>query len=403
MVSATPGSPALAHLVLADGAVFVGEAFGAPGIATGEVVFSTAATGYEESLTDPSFFGQVLVFTSPEIGNVGVNGEDAESRDGRPSVRGIVTRKVSLLPSNHRAREPLGDWLARHGVVGVTGVDTRALTHHLREHGSQSAALGTGPVEVLLEAARSAPSMAGQNLIPQVTPREPYRFAEGLGVWGVAGTRPPPEPGAGAHVVVYDFGTKKNILRHLVALGCTVTVVPATTSAAEALALRPDGIFLSNGPGDPAAAVEVVEIVRTLLTTRADVPVFGICLGHQLMALALGARTYKLKFGHRGINQPVLHVASQRVEITAQNHGFCVDSATLPAGVQVTHTHLNDRTNEGLRTDDGYAMSVQFHPEAAAGPHDSARFFASFTEAIASARARRVAAELAHVGSPATP
>lgn len=385
-----------AHVVLADGTVFAGESFGAEGVATGEAVFSTASTGYEESLTDPSFFGQVLVLTSPEIGNVGVNGEDAESRDQRPTVRGLIARKLSHTAANYRAREPLGAWLARHGVVGVQGVDTRRLTHHLRDHGSQMAAFGTGPVEALLGAARAAPSMAGQNLVPHVTPGEPYTFVEDLGAWR---TRPQPAArGRRARVVVYDLGTKKNILRHLVELGCALTVVPATFPAAEALALAPDGIFLTNGPGDPAAAVEVIDVVRELLKTRERAPVFGICLGHQLLALALGARTFKLPFGHRGVNQPVLELATGRVEITAQNHGFCVEEASLPDDVQVTHVHLNDRTVEGLATRDGHAMSVQFHPEAAAGPHDSARFFDRFLRAIDAAGERR----LAHVGGAAT-
>lgn len=384
-----------AHVVLADGTIFPGESFGAEGSATGEAVFSTSPTGYEEALTDPSFFGQVLVLTSPEIGNVGVNGEDAESRDGNPTVRGLIARKLSLTAANYRAREPLAVWLARHGVIGVQGVDTRRLTHHLRDHGSQMAAFGTAPVAELLAAARAAPSMAGQDLVPHVTPREPYTFTEGLGRWQV-GPTPPARPKK-ARVVVYDLGTKKNILRHLVELGCELTVVPATFPAAEALALRPDGIFLSNGPGDPAAAREVIAVVRSLLSTRAQVPVFGICLGHQLLALALGARTFKLPFGHRGINQPVLDLASGKVEITAQNHGFCVDDASLPDDVVVTHVHLNDRTVEGLATRDGQAMSVQFHPEAAAGPHDSAGFFQRFLAAMDATAGR-----LAHVGESAT-
>ncbi len=384
-----------AHIVLADGTAFPGESFGAEGIGTGEAVFSTAPTGYEESLTDPSFFGQLLVLTSPEIGNVGVNGEDAESRDQRPTVRGLIARKLSHTASNYRAREPLSAWLARHGVVGVQGVDTRRLTHHLRDHGSQMAAFGTGPLEALHEAARAAPSMVGQNLVPHVTPREPYAFTEDLGAWR---TRPQAAGGRSRRVVVYDFGTKKNILRNLVERGCELTVVPATFPADEALALAPDGVFLTNGPGDPAAAVDVIAVVRDLLKTRERAPVFGICLGHQLLALALGARTFKLPFGHRGVNQPVLDVATGRVEITAQNHGFCVDEASLPEGVRVTHVHLNDRTVEGLSTRDGLAMSVQFHPEAAAGPHDSTRFFDRFIDAVDAAADRR----LAHVGGAAT-
>jgi carbamoyl-phosphate synthase small subunit len=372
-----------AYLVLADGTVFEGEAFGAPGVALGEVVFSTASTGYEESLTDPSFFGQVLVLTTPEIGNVGINGEDAESRDGAPTVRGLVVRHLSRVASNYRSKETLGDWLARHGVVGISGIDTRKLTHHLREHGSQNAALGTADVETLRTRAREAPSMAGQNLVPFVTPKASYRFEEGRGAWTSGATVTATER---KRVAVYDFGTKKNILRHLVDLGCEVTVLPATTSAEDCLSLAPDGIFLTNGPGDPAAATAEIGIVRDLVE-RTKVPVFGICLGHQLLALALGAKTFKLKFGHRGVNQPVMDTATQKVEITAQNHGFCVDSSTLPEGVSATHVHLNDRTNEGLVARGGRVASVQFHPEAAAGPHDSAGFFRRFLEAMDAHRA----------------
>jgi len=364
-----------AHLVLADGTVLEGESFGAAGTAIGEAVFSTPATGYEESITDPSFYGQVLVLTSPEIGNVGITLEDAESRDGAPKIRALVTRSLSPIPSSYRSRESLETYLARHGVVGITGVDTRHLTHHLRTHGSQACAVGTAPVDELLSAARGAPSMEGANLLPFVSPAEAYSFAEGRGAWGDA---PPPE-GFRPRVAVLDFGTKKNILRHLVDLGCELTVLPASTTAAEVLALDPDGIFLTNGPGDPAAATDAIETVRALLGKR---PLYGICLGHQLLGLALGARTFKLKFGHRGVNQPVLDVRTGRVEITAQNHGFCVDAETLPEGAVKTHEHLNDRTLEGFEVPSLRAASVQFHPEAAAGPHDSAGFFGRFLGAM---------------------
>lgn len=374
----------IAHLVLADGTVFEGESFGAEGMVTGEAVFSTPATGYEESITDPSFYGQVLVLTSPEIGNVGITHEDAESRDGAPKIRALVTRSLSPLPSNRRSEETLSAYLERHGVVGITGVDTRALTHHLRSHGSQACAVGTAPVDELRREASAAPSMNGQNLVTFVTPRESYTFTEGhgalqspLAVTPLEGPRP--------KVVVLDFGTKKNILRSLVDLGCDVTVMPAHTSASDVLAQDPDGIFLTNGPGDPAAATDVVATVKELLGKR---PLYGICLGHQLLGLALGARTFKLTFGHRGVNQPVVDLRTQKVEITAQNHGFCVDTATLPPSAVPTHRHLNDGTLEGLEVPGLFAASVQFHPEAAAGPHDSSGFFGRFLETM---RAHRLA------------
>lgn len=376
-----------AHLVLADGTVFEGEAFGArtASVVTGEAVFSTPATGYEESITDPSFYGQVLVLTSPEIGNVGITLDDAESRDGAPKLRALVTRSLSPIASNYRSRETLDAYLARHGVVGITGVDTRRLTHHLRTHGSQACAVGTASVAELTKAAREAPSMEGQNLLPFVTPSEPYRFTEGRGEWrtDLPVTR---ASGPAPKVVVMDFGTKRNILRHLVDLGCEVTVVPASASAGDVLALDPDGIFLTNGPGDPAAATSAIATVKDLLGTR---PLFGICLGHQLLGLALGGRTFKLKFGHRGVNQPVVEIATNKVEITAQNHGFCVDAASLPSEVVATHRHLNDGTLEGLAVPRLRAASVQFHPEAAAGPHDSQGFFGRFLEAVLEHQASR--------------
>ncbi len=372
-----------AHLVLADGTVFEGESFGAEGMVTGEAVFSTPSTGYEESITDPSFYGQVLVLTSPEIGNVGITHEDAESRDGAPKIRALVTRALSPVPSNRRSEETLSDYLARHGVVGITGVDTRALTHHLRSRGSQACAVGTASLDELRREASAAPSMNGQNLVTFVTPRESYTFSEGhgalqspLAVTPLEGPRP--------KVVVLDFGTKKNILRSLVDLGCDVLVMPAHTSASDVLAQDPDGIFLTNGPGDPAAATDVVATVKELLGKR---PLYGICLGHQLLGLALGARTFKLTFGHRGVNQPVVDLRTQKVEITAQNHGFCVDTDTLPPSAVPTHRHLNDGTLEGLEVPELFAASVQFHPEAAAGPHDSSGFFGRFLEAM---RARRL-------------
>jgi len=359
-----------AHIVLADGTAFAGHLFGATGIAVGEAVFTTAMTGYQEILTDPSYKGQIVTMTAPQIGNVGVNAADSEAVDGKPRVAGFVVRDASPVVSSWRAEESLGGYLARHGVVAITGVDTRTLTRHLRDHGSQNAAMGTASVEELHRAAQAAPNMAGLDLVRQVTPPEAYTFSEGRGDWATAPRLPPKH-----HVVAVDFGTKKNILRCLVDAGCRVTVVPATSTAAEVLALRPDGIFLSNGPGDPAAVDYGIELVRALVGKR---PLFGICLGHQLLALALGGRTYKLKFGHRGANQPVKDLSTGKIEITTQNHGFCVDLASLPPGVVTTHVHLNDDTSEGLLAESLRAMSVQYHPEAAAGPHDALYLFDRF-------------------------
>jgi carbamoyl-phosphate synthase small subunit len=362
-----------AYLVLADGTVFEGEPHGARGVAVGEAVFTTTMTGYQEVLTDPSYTGQIVTMTAPEIGNVGVNAADAESVDGKPHVAGFVLRDASPMASSWRAESTLDAYLAEHGIVAISGVDTRRLTRHLRDKGAQNAAIGCESVEALRRRAQEAPDMAGLDLVKQVTPKDRYMFAEGRGAWRV-GQQAPRAPGR-HHVVAMDFGVKKNILRCLVDSGCRVTVVPASTSAADILAMSPDGIFLSNGPGDPAAVGYAVETVRGLLGKK---PVFGICLGHQLLALALGGRTFKLKFGHRGANQPVKDLATGRVEITTQNHGFCVDLGSLPASVESTHVHLNDGTSEGLVAKDLHAFSVQYHPEAAAGPHDALYLFDRF-------------------------
>ncbi|MDB4942823.1 MAG: Carbamoyl-phosphate synthase small chain [Labilithrix sp.] len=360
------------YLVLADGTVFEGEPFGARGTTTGEAVFTTTLTGYQEVLTDPSYTGQIVVMTAPEIGNTGVNAADAESIDGRPHVAGFVLRDASPVASSWRSEKTLDVYLAETGVVGIGGIDTRKLTRHLRDHGSQNAAIGPGPVDALLARAKAAPDMSGLDLVKEVTPKERYAFTEGRGAWKIAA---PPPPGPAHHVVAIDYGVKKNILRCLVDAGCKVTVVPASTSAEDILALGPDGIFLSNGPGDPAAVSYAVDTLKELLGKK---PIFGICLGHQLLALALGGRTYKLKFGHRGANQPVKDLETGRIEITTQNHGFCVDLASLPAGVESTHVHLNDGTSEGLASKELKAFSVQYHPEAAAGPHDSLYLFDRF-------------------------
>ena len=372
--------PRQAILALADGAVFRGRAFGTIGEATGELVFNTSMTGYQEILTDPSYEGQLVAMTYPQIGNVGVNREDVESR--RPYVRGFVVREYREQPSSWRAEQSLGAYLAHHGIPAIDGIDTRALVRRLRDQGSQQAVLSSLDLDAerLVRRARDAPSMVGQDLVSQVTCSEPYAWEEGP--WKPGGHLPGGEIEAALgrpafKVVAYDFGIKWNILRNLVGLGCAVRVVPAHTPAADVLALRPDGVFLSNGPGDPDAVPGVRATVAALLGA---VPVFGICLGHQILALALGGRTYKLKFGHHGGNQPVQDLATGKVEITAQNHGFCVDVDSLGGRAEVTHLNLNDRTVEGLAVTGRPAFSVQYHPEASPGPHDARYLFRRFVD-----------------------
>ncbi len=374
-----------AALALADGTIFEGFSWGAEGSATGEVVFTTGMTGYQEVLTDPSYCGQMVTMTAPHIGNTGINAEDPESRDEKPQVAGFIVRAPSPLTSSWRSRESLDDYLSRHRVVGISGVDTRRLTRLLRDHGSQNGCIGTETPSTLVDRARAAPSMDGLDLASRVTPKEAYSFGETRGVWAVpfiplSGAAAPEERERPWHVVAMDFGAKRNILRCLVDLGCRVTGVPASTSASHILSLKPDGIFLSNGPGDPAAIDYAVRTIRELLGKK---PIFGICLGHQLLGLALGAKTYKLKFGHRGLNQPVKDLETGRVEITTQNHGFVVDVASIGKRAITTHLHLNDGTSEGLAAPDARAFSVQYHPEAAAGPHDALYLFQRFASAMA--------------------
>ncbi|HEY2405283.1 MAG TPA: glutamine-hydrolyzing carbamoyl-phosphate synthase small subunit [Polyangiaceae bacterium] len=368
-----------AALVLADGSIFPGKAFGSEKPAVGEVVFTTGMTGYQEVLTDPSFTGQIVTMTSPHIGNTGMNAQDPESVSGRPQAAGFVIRDLSSVVSNWRSEQELEAYFARQGLTGISEVDTRKLTRHLRDKGSQNGALGSQPTENLLELARSAPNMEGLDLVSRVTPEAPYEFSESRAEWAVSMLDPREagrSPGADRfHVVAVDYGAKRNIFRCLVDSGFRVSVVPARTTAAEILARNPDGIFLSSGPGDPAALPYAVSTVSGLLGKK---PIFGICLGHQLLARALGAHTSKLKFGHRGLNQPVKDLTTGRVEITTQNHGFVVDIASLKGVARSTHVHLNDGTSEGLEAPDLKAFSVQYHPEAAAGPHDALYLFDRF-------------------------
>jgi carbamoyl-phosphate synthase small subunit len=354
-----------AMLVLADGTVFEGEAIGADapgGVATGEVVFNTVLSGYQEVITDPSYAGQIITFTYPHIGNYGVTPADDESR--RPFCRGVIVRDLARRRSNWRSSDDLSSFLTRTGVPGIAGVDTRRLTRHIREAGAMPAAFGTADETTLKEAAGREPGTDGLDLVAAVTCTEPYTIGNGP-----------------FRVVAYDYGIKATILENLSGLA-TVEIVPASTSAADVLARKPDGVFLSNGPGDPAMVAGAVENIQELL---GNVPVFGICLGHQLLSRALGADTYKLKFGHHGGNHPVRNLATDHVEITSQNHNFCVESDSL-SGASVTHRNLNDGTVEGLRCKDVLAFSVQYHPEAGPGPHDSRYLFDEFVELMEAGR-----------------
>jgi carbamoyl-phosphate synthase small subunit len=352
-----------ALLVLADGETFEGTPVGHrpdSGVATGEVVFNTALAGYQEIITDPSYAGQIVTFTYPHIGNYGVNDGDDEAP--APHCRGIVVRDLARRPSSWRATDDLDGFLNRHRIAGISGIDTRRLTRHIRRAGAMPGAFGTADRDTLLTAAQNDGGTDGCDLASEVTTAQPYSVG--------------PED-AMLYVVAYDFGIKRSILDQLVNRGCHVEVVPAGTPAADVIERAPDGVFLSNGPGDPAAVASACENVRQLL---GKVPVFGICLGHQIMSLALGAQTFKLRFGHHGGNHPVRHEPTGRVEITSQNHNYAVDGTTLPEGSVVTHLNLNDGDIEGIRTEHLRAFSVQYHPEAGPGPHDARYLFEDFTE-----------------------
>ncbi len=361
--------------MLEDGRAFRGRSFGMPGECVGEVVFNTGMTGYQEILSDPSYCGQLVVMTAPHIGNTGVNEFDPESI--KPQVAGFIVRLHNEDYSSWRARGSLNQLLRDYGIVAISEIDTRALTRHIRSAGAMRGIISSedASVERLAEKARNAPPMEGQDLTRVVTCAAPYDWSEGSAPFPPLYAARPSGDGQTFRVIAYDFGLKRTILRRLADYGCQVTVVPADTPAAEALALGPDGIFYSNGPGDPAAADYAVETLRGMIGRT---PVFGICLGHQLMGLALGGTTFKLPFGHHGINHPVRHIPTGRVEITSQNHGFAVDPDSLPADVEITHINLNDQTVEGLRHRTLSAFSVQYHPEAGPGPHDATYLFAEF-------------------------
>ena len=372
-------------LALADGMVLTGTSFGAEGTSEGEVVFNTSMSGYQEALTDPSYAGQILTMTYPLIGNYGVNAEDIESHTGRIQVAGFVVKEVSPCVSNFRASKSLQEYLAAENVMGLADVDTRALTRHIRTAGAVNGILTTEIDDdaELVRRAQAIPSMAGLDLVPRVTPKAAYDWSEGYNSPFAQAHR---DHGAKTYnVVAIDCGVKMNILRNLHEAGCEVRVVPATASADEVLARRPDGVFISNGPGDPAAVTYTIDTIRKLISR---VPVFGICLGHQMLALAMGARTYKLKFGHRGVNQPVRNRATGKVEITSQNHGFAVEESSLQAtGASITHVNLNDGTVEGFTHSDQALFSVQYHPEASPGPHDATYLFDCFRSMMESGRA----------------
>lgn len=362
-----------AILALADGTVFEGYSFGAEGETAGEVVFNTSMCGYQEVLTDPSYKGQIVAMTYTQIGNYGVDEEDIESN--RLWLEGFIVRESCSYPSNWRAKETIDSYLKKNNVVGIQGIDTRTLTKHLRDNGAMNSVISTIDLDAsrLVKKAKAFPQMTGLDLAKEVTCKKPYKWGQGL--WDAKEGYAQQHSGR-YKVVVYDFGIKFNILRNIVNVGCDVTVVPAFTPAEEVLKMNPDGILLSNGPGDPDAVTYAIESTRKLIGKK---PIFGICLGHQILGLALGGKTYKLKFGHHGGNQPVMDLTTKKVEITAQNHGFAVDMDSLKGIAELTHINLNDKTVEGLAHTKLPIFSVQYHPEASPGPHDSSYLFKRFT------------------------
>ena len=376
---ASHAQPAL--LVLADGSIYRGYSFGAPGTSIGEVVFNTGITGYQEVLTDPSYRGQIVTFTYPELGNTGVNPEDEESAG--PQVKGAIARNITEVPSNWRSAQSLPDYLKQNNIPGIYGIDTRALTRKIRSVGAMNGAISTkilSPTE-LLRQVQQAPSMAGLNLVKEVTTAEPYEWSETTdSVWEFGpSSQAEASGGEPLTVVAIDFGVKRNILRRLASYGCRVIVVPADTAPEDILKYEPDGIFLSNGPGDPSAVTQGIETAKAL--QQAKLPTFGICLGHQLLGLSLGGETFKLKFGHRGLNQPA--GLRQKVEITSQNHGFALDADSIAdADVDITHLNLNDQTVAGIRHKSLPLFSVQYHPEASPGPHDADYLFEQFVASM---------------------
>jgi len=372
----------IAKLALEDGTVFTGRSFGAAGETSGEVVFNTSMTGYQEILTDPSYRGQIVTMTYPQIGNYGVNEEDVES--WKPHLAAFVVREVSRIDSNFRSTGDLGSWLENRGIVGICEIDTRKLTRLIRDKGAMKAVISTEDLDdtALVTKAKQSSGLVGRDLVREVLPEQPQNWEEKLSSWwDFSPNDSRPKSDQTWHLVAMDFGMKRNIARHLVDQGFRVTILPGTATAEDIKAHSPDGLFLSNGPGDPEPLDYAINTIREML---GQVPIFGICLGHQLLGLACGAKTFKLKFGHRGANQPVMDCKTGRVEITSQNHGFAIDEDSLPECLEVSHRHLNDDTVAGIQHKTLPAMSVQYHPEASAGPHDSHYLFSRFRELMES-------------------